>query len=102
MTLEISQMLVVSTAHVSQETAKRIDSAYGKNFEDLMDDAHWLPSFIREEGWMFYAGNLDERELEGAPDDLLKVLRFAADHGCTWVMFDADGPDVEELPSYEW
>ena len=35
------------------------------------------------------------------PDDLRPVLNAARDQGFDYVMFDADGPRVDDLPWYE-
>ena len=36
------------------------------------------------------------------PEDLMKVLEYAAFQGCTMVRFDVDGEVIEGLPIYVW
>lgn len=40
--------------------------------------------------------------LDALPESLAACLRFADRFGCTWIMFDRDEPEVEELARYEW
>lgn len=94
--LEIHKVLVLSTTHVSEETAAMIDAAAaGRDFP-------FAPEFSRNEGWMFYCYKPDEVDLSKRPADLVKVMEFARACGCQWVMFDRDGDTVDGLPIYEW
>lgn len=44
--LEIHKMLVLSTGHVTEETAKKISG-------DREGSIDWGPTFTRDEGWVF-------------------------------------------------
>jgi hypothetical protein len=36
----------------------------------------------------------------GMPKELQDVLRYVIDNDCDYVLFDSDGPFVEELPAF--
>lgn len=95
--LEIAKMLVLSTAHVSLETASKLPRGHADMEEDDLD---WGPTFARENGWVFYVGTLSH--FEEAPRELFEALLFAHQQGCQWLMFDNDGPTIDNLPTYEW
>lgn len=103
-TLEISKMLTVSTAHVSQTTASMLP-VRASDMDNLEALHEWSPSFAREDGWLFFViSDIEALRLsyEGAPKDLFDVVLFAHEHGCEWLMFDSAGPVVEGLFQYEW
>lgn len=102
MKFEIAQMLVLSTGHLRKETADSLPETH-KDVPDTVEQAHWWPSFIRNEGWMFYVplDPEDQRYID-APEELKNIAAFAKAIGCTWVMLDQDGPIVDVLPHWEW
>lgn len=112
--MEIVNMLVLSTAHVSQSTASRMTVAAGMgnekgNVQNTEGNGVGVIIYSKgNHGWLvpIIAEDLkpDERfnhESE-TPEDLAAVLRYAMEKGCTWVMFDKDAEDVEYLPTFEW
>lgn len=94
---EIHKMLVMSTAHVSEETAKLIDEAYDRKHA-------WAPAFARAEGWLFYVGDENPVVKHGLdyPEEFAALFSFAMEQGCTWLMLDRDGDTVDNLPTFEW
>ena len=92
--LEIVKLLVVSTAHLSEETVKAI--------EDITSDKNvlWDPSFTRDQGWVFCVDMAGK--YEKAPADLQDMIAFAHGQGCDWLMFDCDANVVDELKTYDW
>ena len=104
MSLEINRMLVLSTAHVSQETADKLPRGHADMVDDdfggSSDVPSWGPAFARAEGWLFYVG--DAKTYEDAPSDLKECVAFANSCNCVWLMFDRDGNEVPQLPTYEW
>jgi hypothetical protein len=100
MTLEIERMLVLSTSHLTEATAKLLP-CIASSMMATEDTAPWFPTFAREEGWVFYVAGDGECYLE-APEDLMRVIRYASDHECAWLMLDRDGPKIKELPHWEW
>lgn len=104
MSIEIESMLVLSTGHLLKNTAATLN----EEAEELPPfcNIEWGPAFHREEGWLFH---VPPRTADGfldmpldAPVDLRRVLAFAQEHGCAWVLFDCDGAQIEGLPFKEW
>lgn len=112
--MEIVKMLVLSTAHVSKSTAitmtlqgsmdeldYSVQNEIGNGLDVILynkGENGWLVPIITDdlkEGESFY------HEVK-APEDLATVLRFAMEQGCSWVMFDKDGEQIESLPKFEW
>lgn len=95
-------MLVVSTSHISRETADCIEAVVD-TLAAGGDGPKWAPTFTRDEGWVFYVGNVaGEHKAPVAPVDLALVMDYAHSHGCAWLMFDCDGQLVDDLPTFEW
>lgn len=98
--VEIQSMLVLSTGHVTEETAKALaatDPTTGKL-------PNWGPHMVWEGlgyGWMWYA---DDATFEAAdfPAEFEAIFKLAVALDCNWVRFDCDGDRVEELPYWEW
>jgi transcriptional regulator with XRE-family HTH domain len=97
--MEVAPMLVLSTAHVSEETARWLD-------DQCL--APLPPLVIYDKGgfgWMIpiYDDLLTEvSESPEVPRDLIEVLTFANAHRFTWLMFDRDADQVESLKRFEW
>jgi len=98
--LEIQHILVVSTAHISQEESEQLNailestisySIYGMNY-----------------GWLIYVPRLDMwSELEVYTtfvdmSNILTLLRFAAEQHCEWLRLDSDGPELKGFPIFDW
>jgi len=89
MSAEIQSMLVLSTAHLTEETCNNhlhtttAVSAYEK----------------MSYGWFVYAKHSLDRNL---PEDLTACVHRAKDCNAEWIMFDRDGPELEGLPIYDW
>ncbi|MEK3955921.1 MULTISPECIES: DUF5983 family protein [unclassified Psychrobacillus] len=93
--LEISSMLTISTAHISEETAKLIES------NAIQGLIHYQKN---EYGWFIYTGvEEDEVELkEDLPEDLKSVMDVAIRHNCIWLCLDRDAELAKDLPIYHW
>lgn len=95
--MEIEKMLVLSTAHVSESTADLINRIKGLS---------WGPAFESTYGWIFHVSPLAESgetdDPPGTPPEIRAALHLARLHRCKWLLFDSDGPVVEELQTYEW
>lgn len=92
--LEITKMLTLSTAHITDKTKDWLKNKSPDAFE----------KYLRGEfGWFIFicVEDIDEYLAE-VPSDLEQVLRFAAAHGCVWVCLDIDGDTVKQLPVYNW
>lgn len=92
--LQIDRMLVLSTAHISSETNEQLQNNQEEQF----------PLVVYEKGDYGYLILVPEHDedLHGVPDDLKRVLEFAALHECEWVMLDCDANVITELPTFEW
>lgn len=100
--LEISKMLTLSTAHLTEKTAKALEEAA----EELPPycTINWAPSFTREEGYIWHVG--DENPVVQAgrdfPDEFAALFSLALENGCDWLMLDRDADTADNLPTYEW
>lgn len=89
MTVEIAKMLVLSSGHISGETAIRWmndDDACG-----IYPKGHV--------GWFVETANANANE---HPLDLAICISFAKGLGMDWIMLDRDGPTHPDLPTYVW
>lgn len=90
--LEISKMLIISTAHISKATN-----------ELLENNAAGIVAYPKGEyGWLILVNNWKTEKKYITSDVLKKVLTFAESKGCDWLMLDRDAAEVDELPIYEW
>jgi len=90
--LEIARILVLGTIHMSPATA-----------------ANWMPHcpwacFDKDDyGWfMHVCDDVGITEAEGVPAEIRSAIHVAKRENCAWIMWDCDGPQVDELPEYEW
>ncbi len=95
-TLETRRFVVISTAHVSEATAKRLNSTPPK---------HWpcLGGPYGEYGWFLHAH--DENAGVGSdaiPDELFDVMIWARRQRFDYILFDCDADQVAELPAFDW
>lgn len=93
--LEIQKMITLSTAHITEQTAKLLDKEPEKN---NMTISVYKKS---EYGWFLPIESIDYNTA-AIPEDLKKVIAFAKDHGCSWLCLDCDGPILDYLDTYKW
>ena len=95
---EISQMLTISSVHVSQSTRELLD--------EVIDDICCvpMPPVYEKSGYGWFVACLPDYDneslgvtLEDYPTDLAAAMRLAKEHGCIWLCIDCDGPEVDEL-----
>ena len=87
--MEISKMLTISTAHISEETANH-----------LKRNGLFVPCYEFEYGFfVFVQEGIEDANL---PQDLKNCLILAKEHGCSWLQLDCDGDYVEGLEKYDW
>lgn len=89
----IRRMLDISTAHVTEETMKRCNAKdkWIVAYETTYGAFVWVPDDLSAPG-----------NLEGYPEDLVIVLKFAHRLNCAWVQFDCDFVKFNNLPTYVW
>lgn len=100
--LEVSKMLTISTAHVTEDICERLaaradyDPRYNIPFVVYRKDEFGYFIYITKD-------TLEDALKEGScPEVLLDVVKFAVKHGCELLCLDRDGPTVPELKTYEW
>lgn len=92
--MDITKMLTISTAHITEETATKLD------LEANTDDMQLSVYLKADYGWLVYVNkDLDNRNI---PDDLRKCLELAKANDCEWLCLDCDGEIVDGLDVYEW
>lgn len=91
--LPIRRFLDLSTAHL--QPADRLFLEFSANPGSLGGLAAMAGTF----GWFVYAH--DERCCGGISDVLWAIFERARTLGCDYVLFDADGPVLEDLPVFE-
>lgn len=84
----IGNYLDISTIHVSLYTLDHASLPFhlGSYPEGVI---MWIPDDLDDEDKII-------------PEDLRIVFKYALDHGCSLVRFDADGFQFPELPEYDW
>lgn len=87
---DIAKIMTISMAHIKSDTILRSHNSNVTIFSKGMY------------GWFVYVPEYDIRECGACPNELLAVLDYAREEGCTWLLLDFDGPIINELPTYEW
>lgn len=95
--LDIETCLVLTTGHITQETAQKLDDWGSRGRLDVPLTIGKTPY-----GWFIPVSCADPDTLGGLPADLLAVMRFTLTRGCDHLLLDCDGPAVDGLDSYEW
>lgn len=97
-TIEIHQMICLSSAHLTPATRVYLDAC--------CDDADASDFIVYEKpgfGWFIPVdANLEHYGYEQPThiQDLAEALRYAYRHSADWLMVDADGPVTGELTAY--
>lgn len=92
--MEIHKMLCLSTAHLTFSTRTLLE-------QDELPGSIFFPKDIH--GWFMHVPEqlLLQDTLVDAPTDVRDCLTLACARGFQWLMFDSDGPTMDELPMYE-
>ena len=102
----IHSYLDLSTEHITQETLQRLSGLNRdrKGWPTMTiadyDNGCFVtvpPSDTNEHG-----GKTEFTTWEHMPEDLVKVLRYAAKSGAILVRFAGDGDSTDDLPTYIW
>lgn len=94
---ETGTYCVLSTAHLTVQTADRLDKW-----------ASWPPSdrpidiAASVYGWFVPTRALSEERRAQLPDDLLRLIAFGRDRGFRFVLLDCDAGTVDDLPVHDW
>jgi hypothetical protein len=98
--LPFETMLVLSTAHVSEATAKTL----GNDEMPVSGYDHGKHGWLivvptDDEAWEKIAVDNINSEV---PDDLFECMAHARKLGCCWLLLDADATEIEALKTYQW
>ena len=86
--MAIMKHLELSTSHITEETARSSETCLLTRYDY---------------GAFFYVPWYgDDLELEGVPDDLAGVFKYAHAKHCDLVRFDVEGDIIDGLPVYAW
>lgn len=91
--LVIRTFLDLSTAHLSEETCRDLNSYDG------------VTAYKTTYGWLMYVPdeNADGLAEEGDwPAELLPIVKLARTNGCAYILFDADAATSDLLPTFDW
>lgn len=90
--MDITRILTISTAHITEETDKKLQDNSEFNLMAL--------SVYKKEDygyWIYVDSPCDD-----VPEDLKQCLELALKYDCQWLCLDCDGEEVPELPTYDW
>ncbi|MEU7480483.1 hypothetical protein AB0A63_31210 [Lentzea sp. NPDC042327] len=91
--LEILKLLVLSTAHLSEEIGTRLHHH------------HQVGVHQTRYGWLVWIPNLDDpddSDPQQMPEELPRIFQLGRDNGCTYVLFDRDAEVTALLPAFDW
>jgi len=90
--MEHARMLVLSTAHLSEPTAR-----------DWIPTCPWACFEKGDYGWFMYVcDDVAITEETAVPLEVRSAIHVAKREGCEWIMWDWDASCIDELPQYEW
>lgn len=93
--LEVRRFVVLSTGHLTEETAHNLDHL-------KVGDWPVCGGHFSTYGWFMWVVPAQEHADADLPADLRTVFKFCDDHGFGYVLFDCDAALVEGLPCYDW
>lgn len=91
--LEMRQMAVLSTAHVSEATARMLDRRVGTK--------DGLNGGITQYGYVLSVPDSAMRDTN-LPEDLLAVFALAKAQGADYLYLDRDGDTHPDLQVFDW
>lgn len=91
----IETMLVLSTAHITREASDYLDNVLASDTRDLVLYPH------SDYGWLILAPRENDYEPKTPHEELNAVLEFAKNLGVSWVLLDADGEILNNLPVFQ-
>lgn len=92
--MEFGKYLVLGTAHIRCATAELLTQWSGLPPTDQPIAVASTPC-----GWFVPTRLADDRHL---PEELPHILAFARLHGCSYVLLDSDGAELDALPTFPW
>ena len=94
--MENSKLGTISTSHISQATAKKLD-------ENELPFTVWSSHY----GWIMYTKHIvtceeDTAFIYAIPEDLRTIMTKALEQGLDFIRIDQDGECDPTLPTYPW
>jgi hypothetical protein len=90
----IRTFLDLSTAHLPQQVCDRLSAQPG------------VIAYQTIHGWLLWVPDDPDDSSAGGgepvPDVVLAIQRYARALGCDYVLVDADGDEVDDLPTWHW
>lgn len=100
---EVSKILTVSTAHVTQETYERLMTDEGQSETGLSTYVKRDPGSGMDYGlYVYLTQDESSDQISEIPDDLLPLIRLAESLGCEIICLDADGPKITGYSVFSW
>jgi hypothetical protein len=90
---EIYKTMVASTCHVTQDDFKALE--YFPEIFSIHDHYYGTRILLSED-------LLDEISSVTISEGLRMLILFAISNGCRYLELDADGPNYDRFPHYEW
>ena len=107
--MAIETTLVLSTAHINEETDKSLTVWSTKKPERQLEE---LPRHIQVTGHhyghiLFLPAEIEFDALERTLNlhkmqELYEIIRYASGQGCTMINFDRDAEESELFPTFSW
>ncbi len=93
---ELRTFVVISTAHLTEQTARYLDRTAAKDWPCVGGP-------YGEYGWLVYAHEINcDVDPDAIPADLFAVMAWAREQDVHHILFDCDGPAVDDLPVHDW
>ncbi len=96
MSIEIHQVLVLSTGHLPRWAAEGMENTPMRS-SPADERLRGLSFDNLTYGYLVYVGGAGDQNV---PEELAPAWTFAHKHDIEWIKFD--GPEVEGLPTWEW
>lgn len=97
MEYEITKMITISTAHITEDTANKLEREVKYGTNDIPLSIYAKAEF----GWLIFVSDY-YKDLLNMPKDLMDCLDLAKENDCEWLCLDCDGLIVPDLPTYDW
>lgn len=86
----IEKALTLSTAHITEETARWLDT----------NPEQFVIYQKKNYGWFISVRELED--FEGIPADLVFLIGYAMGCDCDWIQLDQDAGTINGLPTFDW
>lgn len=88
----VTKMLELSTAHIKESTNQWLE--YQSNIVTFCKKGY---------GWFIFVPDDEiEEYLDGVPEDLKDIIKYAVMKKCNWICLDSDADTIEQLTQYDW